>query len=67
MVLYMLIGIAFGILMELIKDRVIRKYPSLYPFDPNVDPFNMWMRLLMICIWPFCLIVFCIGFYRNYK
>jgi hypothetical protein len=63
---YLCIGLLFAILIEFVRDRILRKYPQLYPYKPDGDPYNMLMRFLMVLLWPLCLVVFLIGFYRSY-
>mgnify|MGYP003123919034 CR=1 FL=1 len=60
---YLIIGIVFAVFIEYTKDRIRSKWPSLLPTSFDLD---IVMRFMMIILWPLCLLVFCIGFYKTY-
>jgi len=66
MIAYLLMGIVFGIFVELVRDAILKKYPSLYPWEHSKDPYTIPVRIVFILLWPIGLIIFWYGFYRSY-
>ena len=66
MITYLFIGIVFGFFVELVRDAILKQYPTLYPWEQSKDPYNIIIRLVLILLWPIGLIIFSYGFYRSY-
>lgn len=65
MLLYLSIGILFGLFVELVSDWLKRM--NLWPWDPENDPFNIWMRFAIVLIWPIGIVVFISAFFKGYR
>tara|TARA_R110001583_G_scaffold3293_35_gene21409 strand:- start:4164 stop:4379 length:216 start_codon:yes stop_codon:yes gene_type:complete len=61
---YFLIGLVFGIFIEILYSSLKSKH--MLPYKPGQDPYNWWIRVAIVILWPICLIVFLIGFCRTY-
>tara|TARA_R100001443_G_scaffold29410_1_gene42635 strand:- start:3580 stop:3783 length:204 start_codon:yes stop_codon:yes gene_type:complete len=64
MINYFLIGIIFLFYIELTSDWL--KKNGMWPYKPETDPFNMWMRVMIVLIWPLGLLSYLNGFIKQY-
>jgi H+/Cl- antiporter ClcA len=65
MLLYFSIGIVFGLFVEVVSEW-LKKY-KMWPYKPGSDPYNIWMRLVIVLIWPIGIVVFTISFIKGYR
>ena len=63
---YLCIGLLFALFIEFVRDSILKKYPEMYPYKAEADPYNILLRFLMVVFWPILLIIFLIGFCRSY-
>lgn len=61
---YLIIGLIFAASIDYIRDRIERKWPSLLK---DHEDFDAWTRILMVILWPLCLVVFLMAFYDTYS
>jgi len=61
---YLALGVLFLFYIEVTSDWL--KKNNMWPYLPETDPFNIWMRFMIVLIWPLGLLAYLNGFLKQY-